>query len=117
MGRVFRPDGSNLALFFPAHEKAATLRRGRETPRSESNLSGGNNAILPRYAGIAPVFWCLVNGEEETGVTIHHIAPKVDAGDVFLQATVPIETSDTVKTLYTRVCKAAACFSTWFQSS
>jgi len=65
-------------------------------------------SLLPKYAGVAPVFWCLANGEDETGVTIHHIAAKVDAGDVFLQATVPIAAADTVRVLYTRVCREAA---------
>ncbi len=34
-----------LLVSFQPMKMAATLRRGRENPRSESNLSGGNNAI------------------------------------------------------------------------
>ena len=65
-------------------------------------------SLLPKYGGISPIFWCLVKGEEVTGVTIHHISEQIDEGDIFLQKRVGIEPADTVRSLYTRVCRIGA---------
>ena len=57
-------------------------------------------ALLPNYRGVSPVFWCLVNGEEQTGVTIHLISKKIDAGEIINQDIVKIEPTDTEHSLY-----------------
>lgn len=46
------------------------------------NLHG---SLLPRYRGRCPVNWVLVNGEKETGVTLHYMTPKPDDGDIIGQ--------------------------------
>ena len=61
-------------------------------------------APLPRYAGIAPTFWVLSNGEKETAVTIHHLDVGIDTGDIFAQSTVGIKEDDSVHALYVRCC-------------
>jgi UDP-4-amino-4-deoxy-L-arabinose formyltransferase/UDP-glucuronic acid dehydrogenase (UDP-4-keto-hexauronic acid decarboxylating) len=68
------------------------------------NLHG---SLLPKYRGRAPVNWVLVNGETETGVTLHVMTEKPDAGDIVAQAVVPIAFEDTALTLYRRMEKAA----------
>jgi methionyl-tRNA formyltransferase len=68
------------------------------------NLHG---SLLPRYRGRAPVNWVLVNGETETGVTLHMMAEKPDAGDIVAQAAVPIAFEDTALTLFGKLEKAA----------
>ncbi|HUF92097.1 MAG TPA: formyltransferase family protein [Candidatus Limnocylindria bacterium] len=67
------------------------------------NLHG---SLLPAYRGRAPVNWVLVNGESRTGVTLHHMTPEADAGDVVAQVPVDIEREDTALTLYGRIVKA-----------
>jgi len=55
---------------------------------------GGINlhpSLLPRYRGAAPVAWALIRGEKETGVTVHYLSPRVDAGPVLAAARVEIE--------------------------
>ncbi len=69
------------------------------------NLHG---SLLPRYRGRAPVNWVLVNGESETGVTLHHMIEKADAGDIVTQKRVPIEIDDTALSLYRKLTVAAA---------
>ena len=49
---------------------------------------------LPQYAGIHVVSWAIYNGETEHGVTIHHMAPDVDAGNIAYQACFPISDDD-----------------------
>ena len=68
------------------------------------NLHG---SLLPSYRGRCPVNWVLVNGEEETGVTLHYMVEKPDAGDIVGQKAVEIDFEDTVRTLYDKLCEAA----------
>ena len=56
------------------------------------NLHG---SLLPKYRGAAPINWAIYNGDEETGVTVIHMTPRVDAGPCIAQAAVPIEAEDT----------------------
>jgi len=62
---------------------------------------------LPRYRGVAPIAWALINGEAETGVTLHHMKVGVDNGPIINSQRVPILPEDTGRTLYDR-CSTAA---------
>lgn len=42
-------------------------------------------SLLPNYRGLMPNFWVLLNGEKETGITIHYIDEGVDTGRIILQ--------------------------------
>jgi len=68
------------------------------------NLHG---SLLPRYRGRAPLNWVLLRGETETGVTLHHMTAKADAGDIVCQQAVPIAPDDTGRTLYDKLAAAA----------
>ena len=63
---------------------------------------------LPAYRGRAPVNWVLVNGERETGVTLHYMVARADAGDIVAQGTVAIEDSDTALSLSRKLTPLAA---------
>jgi hypothetical protein len=65
-------------------------------------------ALLPRYAGIAPYFWVLRNGERETGLTIHLMVAELDAGDVLRQRTLAIAPDDTSLGLQLRLTELGA---------
>jgi methionyl-tRNA formyltransferase len=75
-------------------------------PKGALNLHG---SLLPKYRGRAPVNWVLVNGETETGVTLHHMVDKPDAGAVVDQERVPIAFEDTAYTLFGKLERAATC--------
>ncbi|MBL8896859.1 MAG: bifunctional UDP-4-amino-4-deoxy-L-arabinose formyltransferase/UDP-glucuronic acid oxidase ArnA [Planctomycetes bacterium] len=68
------------------------------------NLHG---SLLPRYRGRCPVNWVLVHGETETGVSLHHMVAKPDAGDLVDQERIPITDDDTARTLMGK-CRDAA---------
>lgn len=68
------------------------------------NLHG---SFLPKYRGRACINWVLVNGETETGVTLHHMVARADAGDIVAQARVPIAYEDTALTLQQKMVRAA----------
>ena len=56
-------------------------------PQGAFNLHG---SLLPRYRGRAPANWVLVKGERETGVTLHKMVAKPDAGPIAAQQSVAI---------------------------
>lgn len=68
------------------------------------NLHG---SYLPHYRGRCPVNWVIINGEKQTGVTLHYMIEKPDAGDIVGRKPVVIDVSDTAKTLYDKLCGAA----------
>jgi len=68
------------------------------------NLHG---SLLPRYRGRCPVNWVILNGETETGLTLHHMVRRADAGDVVGQRRVPIAPRETARTLYEKMIPAA----------
>ena len=74
-------------------------------PAGAFNLHG---SLLPAYRGRAPVNWVLVNGEELTGVTLHWMTARADAGDIVGQRAVAIDFDDTAFTLYGKLCQEAA---------
>ncbi|MEW9906143.1 MAG: bifunctional UDP-4-amino-4-deoxy-L-arabinose formyltransferase/UDP-glucuronic acid oxidase ArnA [Candidatus Symbiodolus clandestinus] len=73
-------------------------------PQGAYNLHG---SLLPRYRGRAPVNWVLVNGETETGVTLHRMVERPDAGAIVAQRTVAIAAEDTALTLQRKMNRAA----------
>jgi len=48
-------------------------------------------SLLPNYRGMAPQHWPIINGDNETGVTVHFINEGVDTGDIVLQKKIPID--------------------------
>ncbi len=65
-------------------------------------------SLLPRYRGASPIQWALLNGEEETGVTIMKVIPELDAGDIISQRRVKIEREDNAKTLHDKLAEVGA---------
>jgi methionyl-tRNA formyltransferase len=69
------------------------------------NLHG---SLLPKYRGAAPVNWALYHGEAETGVTVIHMTPTVDAGPCIAQARTAIEPDETAVELEERLSQIGA---------
>jgi methionyl-tRNA formyltransferase len=68
------------------------------------NLHG---SYLPRYRGRVPVNWAVINGERETGATLHYMVEKPDAGDIVDQERVEISFSDTARDVFGKVTDVA----------
>jgi len=56
-------------------------------PRGAYNMHG---SLLPKYRGRVPTNWAVLNGETETGATLHEMAAKPDAGAILGQTAVPM---------------------------
>jgi len=68
------------------------------------NLHG---SLLPKYRGRCPANWALINGEKETGVTLHYMVEKPDAGDIVVQVPVAIGDDDTALDLHAKLNSAS----------
>jgi UDP-4-amino-4-deoxy-L-arabinose formyltransferase/UDP-glucuronic acid dehydrogenase (UDP-4-keto-hexauronic acid decarboxylating) len=68
------------------------------------NLHG---SLLPAYRGRAPLNWVLVNGETETGVTLHRMVRRADAGDIVAQQKVAIDADETALQLHQSCARGA----------
>lgn len=42
-------------------------------------------SLLPQYRGRAPQHWPIINGEKETGVSVHYVDTGFDTGDIIIQ--------------------------------
>lgn len=62
-----------------------------------------HSSLLPKYRGAAPINWAVLNGDQETGITIFQIEPKVDTGDMLLQRKITIEESDTCQEVHDKL--------------
>lgn len=65
-------------------------------------------SLLPKYRGSAPIQWAILNGDEQTGVSIIYLAKKMDAGDILRQERQPIGPDDTSAVLHDRLAGLGA---------
>lgn len=67
-----------------------------------------HSSLLPAYRGAAPINWAILDGLEETGVTIMYMAKELDAGDIILQKTTAIGEDEDSLALTTRLAELGA---------
>jgi methionyl-tRNA formyltransferase len=74
-------------------------------PRGCINVHG---SILPKYRGVAPIQWAVINGDAETGVAIMQLDAGMDTGPVFLEKRTPIGLDETSGELFARLSPLGA---------
>lgn len=62
-------------------------------------------SLLPKLRGGAPIHRAIINGYTKTGITIMHMAPGMDDGDIISQKEIAIENTDTASTLHDKLSK------------
>ncbi len=65
-------------------------------------------SLLPKYRGPAPIQWALINGENETGVTIMTLDSGMDTGDILMSEIEKIGPDDTSADLHDRLAVRGA---------
>ena len=65
-------------------------------------------SLLPRYRGAAPLNWCIINGETETGVTTMMMDVGLDTGDMLLKGVTPIDPDEDTSSLHDRLSRLGA---------
>ena len=67
-----------------------------------------HSSLLPKYRGAAPINWAILDGEEETGVTIMYMAKGLDTGDIISQEKTPIDINEDAQSLHDRLADIGA---------
>ena len=62
-----------------------------------------HSSLLPRHAGMHPVFWTIWYGDKKTGMTVHFMDEGIDTGDIIFKTEVDVKLGDTVELLYDRI--------------
>jgi methionyl-tRNA formyltransferase len=65
-------------------------------------------SLLPRWRGAAPIQAAILEGDEQTGVTIMRMDPGVDTGPLLSQRSIPIHSDDTAGSLSQRLAGLGA---------
>jgi methionyl-tRNA formyltransferase len=65
-------------------------------------------SLLPQYRGAAPINWCLINGEEESGVTTFLIDHQIDTGRILLREKINIDSNENAGSLHDRLMTAGS---------
>lgn len=60
-------------------------------------------SLLPKYRGASPIQHVILDGEQETGVTIMQMNAGLDTGDMLYKKRIPIEDTDTYETLHDKL--------------
>jgi methionyl-tRNA formyltransferase len=98
--RSFAPD-----YLFSFYYRHMLPREVLDIPRiAPMNLHG---SLLPAFRGRCPVNWVLIKGEKKTGVTLHIMEVKPDAGEIVAQRAVEIAFEDTARTLAEKLAVAS----------
>jgi methionyl-tRNA formyltransferase len=74
-------------------------------PRGALNLHA---SLLPKYRGAAPIQWCIVRGETETGISLMQMDEGLDTGAVLSRHVIPIGEEETAGELAERLSTLAA---------
>lgn len=74
-------------------------------PRGCINI---HSSLLPKFRGAAPINWAILNGEDETGVTIMYMAEGLDTGDMIAAESTRISQEENAKQLHDRLAEIGA---------
>jgi methionyl-tRNA formyltransferase len=93
---------ADLHLFSLEYDRI--LRPERFT---DATLINCHFSLLPKYKGVYTAAWPIINGETETGVTLHLIDRGIDTGPIIDQKRFSIEPNDTARCIYFRCMQHA----------
>ncbi len=86
------------------YRRMIPLRLLRGAALGAFNMHG---SLLPKYRGRAPVNWAVLHGEDETGVTLHEMVGRADAGRIVDREALPIHPDETAYEVMQRLVPAA----------
>jgi methionyl-tRNA formyltransferase len=65
-------------------------------------------SLLPAFRGPDPLFWIFRQGVQTTGVTVHRMTERMDAGDILHQASFALPDGETEAALLVRCARTGA---------
>lgn len=115
---VFQPtsmkDGEALKILEELNpDVIVVVAYGKILPKAILNLPkygcvNVHASLLPKYRGAGPIQWCVLDGEEETGVTTMKMAEGLDTGDMLLKSATKIGENETAGELHDRLSQMGA---------
>ena len=102
-------DRSNMSSVFRSFRGCALLSIGfpylipRDLLKLFQPALNVHPTLLPRYRGPTSGAYILLNNEQESGSTVHHMTAEMDRGDIVLQSYVSINPFDTIRSLQRKV--------------
>lgn len=111
--RTLRDGGEDANIKALAPDLIVVVAYGCILPRSVLEIPkyGCINlhvSILPKYRGSAPVQWAVLNGDQETGVSIMRMDEGLDTGDVLVCEKISVGPEETSGELFDRVTALGA---------
>jgi methionyl-tRNA formyltransferase len=85
----------DLILFSLEYDRILAVDKFRS-----SGLFNIHFSLLPSYRGSYTSVWPILNGDSESGVTLHEIDSGIDTGPIIDQLKFPISVRDTARDLY-----------------
>ena len=115
---IFQPntlrDGKALEILKEINpEVIVVVAYGKILPKEILDLPkygcvNGHASLLPKYRGASPIQWCIVCGEQETGITTMLMDEGMDTGDILDTVTVKIGEEETAEELFDRLAVLSA---------
>jgi methionyl-tRNA formyltransferase len=99
-------EGLNLDLILTA--AYGKIFRARSLGLPSRGCVNLHASLLPRYRGVAPINWAVINGETETGVTTFFMEKGVDTGKMIVQKKTAIGETETAGEVYERLALIGA---------
>lgn len=65
-------------------------------------------SLLPLHRGHAPVIWAIVEGDDVTGLSVHHVDSGIDTGPIVYRRSIPIHPLDTGFQLHQKMNRLVA---------
>ena len=65
-------------------------------------------SLLPRWRGIHPTAWAVINNDEEIGLTVHMMDEEIDTGAVIAQESLPISKDFSLNQIHEELAKKQA---------
>lgn len=65
-------------------------------------------SVLPNYRGLEVFFWAMANGEDQIGVSVFKLTPRIDFGLVANEVVLPLSKPDSMRRVYRVITDAAA---------
>jgi methionyl-tRNA formyltransferase len=94
--RAYEPDIVVMASF----DQILTAQTLAVPSRAWLNV---HPSLLPRHRGPEPIYWTIVDGDQEAGITVHQAVPRIDAGPILAQRRIDVYDQDTAGTLTKRL--------------
>jgi methionyl-tRNA formyltransferase len=74
-------------------------------PRGGVNLHA---SLLPRHRGPSPISAAILAGDQDTGVTVQRLAPRMDSGDILAARSLPLSGAETTGSLSEALARQGA---------